>query len=353
MLGEGLKTYSSGLKIRNINFGAPALGVFDLGVSDVVDSTGVPRSSDRGNPELRKHLKFDMRQTPFTDSPSRIQADAEDPKPMSEFERKRLANHYAELLSIVGAVRARYITEVRNQGNWMGEVAPLTSKETKEVLSGLFHLPDYLVHRANNSVEPFGVMPPALIIMSNAASGTLGALVGYLNKYGESAMKFVTPPSAKEMIKIAEEDPEAPMVGAKTVCVASPKLMHHFIGSVVHGPGSYYRDAFDLSEWVSADEYVNMVKFGDHSYEVSDLIGGLVRVDKKSYSNYLEARKSHKKKSVIERFQRIGVEYADKVGGELMSANLHLGRGIITRVLKPADVWTSEMQMPTLILRGS
>jgi len=200
------------------------------------------------------------------------------------------------------------------------------------MLRGLFFLPHYLTARANSPVEAQGVIPPAIVILSNAASGTLGSLQVFLERHGHELGVLSMPPDPEEMIAETEAYPGQPLVGGTSVCVASPRLMHHFMSSVIQGPRSHYANRFDLAPWLSPEEVSSMAEFGNNAYEADSLIEGFGSVDLQTADTLKRFKRKKRKQSQIpseiDKYLSTASRYRVQLEFHQMQANRALGRSI-------------------------
>ncbi|MDP3941535.1 MAG: hypothetical protein Q8Q49_04470 [bacterium] len=224
-----------------------------------IDSTGVATTSDR-RPELIKDgIDWDYQSNTFYDSSSRYPGGQPHEKQMSGFELRRLQQNYPAMLTLIRAVRDDLISSSQGKGSEATKRI-LTADEMGEVLHALMYLPHYLAHRAQTPIPPMYVLPPAVIILSNASSGANGALEGYLDTYEYSEGKV---PDVEKMIADAES--RGSMVGEKTVCVASPDRMKHFMHAVIEGP-KQNEGRFDLSAILGKEEILLLRMFAEDAY---------------------------------------------------------------------------------------
>ena len=154
------------------------LRVVDIFVNSYTDSSGIPLASDRDDPRLIQGIDFQKQPNPFRTSPSRYPNGKPHEVPVSELERERLRQFYPEMLSLLGRVRSTYITETRKKTGRNLD-ASLTLSESLSILSGLSYLPHYLAHRSTRPFALQGELPPQVIVLSNAASGSRGAMYAF------------------------------------------------------------------------------------------------------------------------------------------------------------------------------
>lgn len=142
-----------------------------------------------------------------------------------------MQRNYPAILSVMNVIRDGYIDQIL-RADPTQPPRFLTVSETRTLLRALIYLPHYLVNRGTNPVPARGVLPEPLLIISNAANGSLRALEGSQDVYG------ATPngrPDEDKMIQAIEQIEPAPLVGEKTVCVASTGLMRHFFRGLIDG----------------------------------------------------------------------------------------------------------------------
>jgi hypothetical protein len=246
---------------------SPAINVLQL-FRNYTDSTGIPIASDRSKPEVIKDINWDYQSCPFADSPSRYPNGAPHPIPISGLERKRLGTHYSSTLSILEYVKDGFFNSVEAT-DLPRESRQLSTRESEVILKGLMFLPHYLVWRANNSFPPDGALPPAVIILSNSSSGSLGGLQAYMDENYANPELYKKPPVVSSVIEASERS--RAMIGHKTICTASPDQMHHFISSIVSG-ATVKGSQVTPSDLLHKSEVANLLRFGEQAYEAREEI---------------------------------------------------------------------------------
>lgn len=242
-----------------------------------IDSTGIPLSSDRSYPDLIKDIDWDYQPAPstFRGSPSRYPDGSPHVVPISGLERNRLRDNYPKMLLMLGELREQYIRYKRGDSDIATLPTPLTIAEMREFLRGLIHLPHYLVHRGKNPVPSQGVLAPSVLLLSNSAAGSLAALETYATVRKPRSNKVPEPENV-----IADVERGSNLMGEKTMCVAAPAQMNHFLSAVINGSG---QESGVTAPLVSPKETFSFFEFGHHAYVVQEFLGELWAKDNEVY----------------------------------------------------------------------
>lgn len=240
---------------------APHMDIVDIvGQSSITDSSGVPLQSDRV-PESQG-IDFQYHPNAYTDSPSRFPNQQPHPVPVSGLERGRLIEAYPRVRKLLLATRQAYIDQ-----RYAETPDPeLTVHDGISILGALQNLPLYTVVRPHNSVPAQGVLPPFLVVSSNAASGGVGALGAVAR--GRIGLPL---PSGREALDATEE--EGSLVGQKTVCAAPSRMITGYLDMLKHGSETIaVGDVREETDgFVDVTELSALVSFGAHMealYEV-------------------------------------------------------------------------------------
>lgn len=329
---------------RQATIPAP-INILMLKTGKIVDSSGIPLSSDREE-DLAQGIDFKYAACPFHNSPSRLpenQPDPQNPKPISMLERERLATHYSDTLAIADYVRDTYLSQLGQP------IRPLTTEEVRDVLRGLFFFPHYLTLRGKNPFPTEGKLPPPSVIISNSASGSVGAVEGYLVRNEQDPEVLNSPPDVDQMVAIAEKN--IALVGDKTVCAASPEQMHHFLSAISFGLDKI-KSSFDVEALLTRDEVLPLIAFGSVAYIANEKMVKLKDFDN-SAADVIEKESNSDgtKAAVLNSFD----VFSQRILGELMVHELQINK-VLGRALLPhelsLDLFESEgFRMPA-ILRG-
>ena len=314
-------------KPADLQFGGE-LTLQGMADSPITDINNIPKESDRDfyAEDLHTGIDFQYQACPFANSPSRFPNGEPHKVPLSGLERDRLAENYYEILDNLRVVRDFYIDETRIGDD---KKSPLSVYDTREVLMALNFAAHYLVYRRTNPAKARGELPVDILVMSNAAAGSLAALSQLVitDRIDIDTMETVVP-DPKRMINVVEENGH--MVGEKTVCAASPELMEHFFKAVVDGPKRTGNGS--LSSLVEKSEMVDLFKFGRAMYEGSGALAKLRKLDRE----LTELLNKLYSEGDIENFKEIGTSYIQHLGLEIeqiyvdqVAANSALGRSIV------------------------
>lgn len=235
-----------------------AISFFEVTETFYVDSTGIPLSSDRREPDYVNQIDFQYRPNAFKNSPSRYLGGKPHPIPVSGLEQRRLGETYRDMMGIVETVRDGFVGHFTKHKD---PSRPLDVIETSKLLDALTALPHYLTFRTVKSFSPQGEIPPSVIVLSNSASGSKGALEAWIELHQQEVAFHRKTPDVEEMIEITENIHTMAPVHGKTVCAASPAQQRHFLEAVIHGPSekSIVADNADL---LREEEVEAFVKFG-------------------------------------------------------------------------------------------
>ncbi|GEM_PF-5551151 len=327
----------------------PAISVLRIKTTRIIDSSGIPLASDR-DPKLAEGIDFEYQEFPFHNSPSRLLQNQPDPahsRPMSGLERRRLAESYTSMIAIVNYVRRGYLETVANT-----EPGPLTARELQEVLHGLFYLPHYLALRGKNPIPAQHALPPVVIALSNSASGSAGALDGYLKKHGNSQEAWNNPPVPEEMIEVIETLESKPLVGGKTVCVASPEQMRHFFAAVING-AHMPKATFDASSFLEISETPSLIEFGKHAFYANELMNGLKTLDEKAAALIKKQSRNGRNPRHVRKTRDSFLGETHRLLGELAVSehriNSALGRSLRIRELSLGEFESQGFEMPGIL----
>lgn len=331
----------------------PAISIFQIWDTRYLDTSGIPSSSDRGNPEVVKEIDWDYQPNPFKNSPSRYPDGQSHSTPMSGLERRRLAETYPTMLSILAVIRNSYLKLIDGKT----DTRALSSLEMQRILRGLMYLPHYLSLRGKNPIPPKHALDPAFITISNSASGTLGALEAYLEQRGYNPKDLTSPPDSEKMIEAAEKT--GAMVGEKTLCVASPQQMQHFMNAVINGPETH-RNTFDVTHWFDESEVFSIIKFGDQAYNANEKLKILWSIDLETESRV--GRDVNKNKNprrlkrvlpVIDEFRKESSAILYQLNANQLGINYALGRDSRIQPLTLESFASKGFKMPGILKKLS
>jgi hypothetical protein len=144
------------------------------------------------------------------------------------------------------------------------------------------------------------------------------------------------------------------MVGEKTVCVASPALMNHFITSLLEGPDSEFAHSFDTWSFLSREEVGSMLAFGMHAYSAKDTLEGFMGEDKRMAE---ELKKYRRKKRLhrhvepkIQQYQQLSESVVANLNEQQIGMNRALGRRIFDGRLNISIIESEVgLKMPALL----
>ena len=322
------------------------LGIFDMADAPLVDVQGVPLSSDRGEQKLHTGIDFEYQACPFADSSSRFPDGAPHEVPMSGLERRRLGENYPGMLATLKAFRDYYINEKRSiTGNSPSEA--LSTYEAREVMMGLVYTPHYLVYRSSNAVGARGELPTDMIVLSNVGSGSLAALSAYIETYEDGANEFYNKiPNVEQMIEEAEI--RGRMVGEKTVCVASPDQMKHFLTAIINGP-SVKTTKNTLTGLTDRDEIGNILTYGKAMYEGTGAVHIVRMLDAKfalDLGNLMQAEKWNMIEPLMVEYEKELKAAAAELTLDQSKANIALGRNFMVGGITP-QVLRTKYHLPS------
>jgi hypothetical protein len=249
-----------------------------------IDTMGIPLTSDRGDLTHTQGIDFKYVPNNFKDSPSRYPNGRPHPIPMSGLEKDRLEASYGSLLPLVGRVRQNFIQYSREETG-IEPSEPLNVDEALKVLFGLAYLPHYLVYRTRGPFAPMGQIPFEIFILSNAAEGSRASIAAFMEENRDDPELFARIPDVEEAIDASERLKR--MVGDKTVCVASPKQMKHFIGSVIDGSEKLGECTFE--EILPDDEIRSLVEFSSGYFDARLRTNALQNIDEWLAANIQDA----------------------------------------------------------------
>ncbi len=192
----------------------------------ITDITGVPLDSDRNQPP--PDLDFEYKACPYSESPSRYPHGQPSEVPMSGLESRRLSQSFPEIRRLLLASRIAYLRLIG-----AGEDHELTVEDGLSILGALQYLPSYLTERYKDPVAPKDELPQHLIVGANCASGATGA-VGACAQ-GDTRLPM---PAGEILLQAAETEPDGGLVGRKTVCAASPRMIAQFLNLLRDGSES-------------------------------------------------------------------------------------------------------------------
>lgn len=236
----------------------PGINILEIQKLNIVDRTGIHISSNRAPQEFIKDIDFEMVDSPFPESHSRLKSGVQ----MSNLERQRLNRHQMQVLDIIGQFRVPFLKITRALTD-QDIKRPLSMIEMRDLMRACAYFPHYLSLRATNPIQPIGELPPELIVLSNAANGTIAGLE-LAHKVSEApTWKQLSPPDHFLMATEAEEQNR--LVGEKSVCVAGPKQLPRFFREIIEGPQK--PGTYNLSGLVDLNtEIMNMLVFGESAY---------------------------------------------------------------------------------------
>lgn len=317
-----------------------------MGDSPLTDVDSIPKDSDRDPYGYKLHEGIDFRYQPcpYSNSPSRYPDGAPHTIPMSGLERDRLAENYYEILGNLSFVRDYYLEQTRDGED---RKEPLTIYDTREVLMALNYASAYLVYRSEYPVKGLGELPTDLIVMANAAAGSLAALGSYmLVQKGEGDEYLDQVPDPQQMIE--ESEKSGRLVGEKTVCAASPELMAHFFKAVIEGPTRTGEGS--LPKFVDQSELSNLFAYGKAMYEGVGTINKLRVVDTEVYAMLNKLYASGRR----EEMYRVAESYLQHVSKEVTlmlinqaAANFALGRDYDYQDNVPLEDFEESLNLTT------
>ncbi|MEX2007616.1 MAG: hypothetical protein WD992_02490 [Candidatus Levyibacteriota bacterium] len=247
---------------ENIGNSAPPVSIAEIYFTPYTDVSGVPLSSDRGRPDLVKGIDFEYQSNRFRASPSRHPGGSPHKIPVSGLEQRRLSESYSTMLGIVRAVRDAYLERTRSSGSDVQ--GPLNTAEALDVLTGMQFLPHYLRFRSRNPLPVQDTIPKEIVVLSNAASGSRGAIGALIDLYKNEPDLLAKIPDINEMVDEIER--LGRMVGEKTVCAASPAQIRHFLGAVLNGPPEQFEKSDIVGGLLDEQEVLSLVAFGQAVY---------------------------------------------------------------------------------------
>ncbi len=323
------------LHVSELGSRLPGVNVLEIVGAHISDSTNVPLVSDRAPKRLTAGIDWQYQSCPFQNSISRYPDGKPHETPISGLERKRLQDNYPRSLSIVKVIRDTFVANTRTSGE--NNVQSLNALEMRGILRALSYFPHYLTLRASNPIPARGALPPEIVVLSNAAAGTLGSLEAYLGPQEDPAFLRM-PPKVEEMIMASEE--LGTMVGDKTVCVASPEQMRHFISYIVNGD-ERYQERFDITPFFTPDkEIAPLCVFGQETYlshtgiEKFRMLDSLASEDIK---RHIKKRHNPRRiRSIMNEFSQLSKRLLHELNQRQEAVNMSLGR-------RPRDQITLDM----------
>lgn len=297
--------------------------------SELVDIHGIPLKSDRS----RRPLSLDESvwkygTCPFNDSPSRLpenQTEPNNPKLMSFFEQERLARSFPEVMGIAHHIRNSMCAE--NGGR------PLKYLEAQRLLAAVRYSLHYLVFRAKEPIDPDQI-PTSLVLTHNTALGALAGLrAGFQGDYkdDEPIPESLPAPTVDEIIQKTES--KGLLVGAKTVCAASPSRIRRFCAAILGEQPERYQ----VPEWFNAalppEEVPALTTFAQSMQFTEITMSGILETDETAAGDVVaEIKKDIEKlnpsalRDIIKKFYRQANECAEMVEREHVFINGGLGR---------------------------
>lgn len=229
----------------------------------ITDTVGVPLSSDRS--ALSEGTDFKYKRCPFTDSPSRSEAD----QVISGLELERLEETYGQLRRLMLASRASYLAVTESVADRKLQII-----DGINILSFMQFLPVYLVLRSENPVPKQGSMPKHIIVGANGAGGAIGALGAYaevqlIDKPDASAQEKATLylPNGEAANEAVEQ--RGSLIGEKTSCVASSKMIKRFINLLREGRNIGFGDILTETDGLlSNEDFAKALIFGSRMEEL-------------------------------------------------------------------------------------
>ncbi len=255
------------------------VGIIEVHAAKFIDSTGIPLTSDRELPEIVEKIDFDYRPNTFRTSPSRYPNGRPHPIPVSGLEQRRLGESYRDMMQTIALVRDGYLGLLKNRKD---KDRPLSAHEMFGLLHILKFLPHYLSFRAEGAMEKTGEIPPAVLVLSNSAAGTLGALGSWMDVHESEPDYLSKTPNVGEMISLAERTGTMVLPGSKTVCAASPAQQRHFINAVLFGPNEKFMPGTKV-EFLDESEIMSLAKFGNAIHKGSGYLGQIMWLDNVYY----------------------------------------------------------------------
>jgi hypothetical protein len=214
----------------------------------ISDESGVPLDSDLT--KLAEGIDFKYKSCPFRESPSRYGKSI-----VSGLEQERLSSTHCDTISYLLSVRRKYM-EITG----FSEDRPLVIVDGQNILGLMQFLPVYLVKRAKDPVDIEGSLPKHLVVGSNSASGSYGAL----GCYSERSSSLILPDGDVALQKVEEK---GSLVGERTACAASPAMIVKFLDLLKNGSSDY--EEHDISEATDGllpeSEFGNALIFGQRS----------------------------------------------------------------------------------------
>jgi hypothetical protein len=326
----------------NVVHQPPAMSFYDIYPANYSDATGVPLNSNRDKSPEFADIDYRMAPGHFHNSPSR--SPGGEPHPtvqMSHLEHERLVQNFPQMLKTLMIVRTAYLQ--RAYGPDADLSTPLRPTQAREMLQGLMFLPHYLVNRSQNPVAPHGVLPPVFVVLSNSASGSIGAIGGYLNEHEENLAVRAQPLNVGEAIDIAERD--GTMVSKNGMCVASRSKQDRFLTTVVNG-APLRETSFDPLEWFTFDEIPRIIAFGTAMEAGSVALASLVVEDKKAASLIDKDITKDRNPRRIKRAKEEAQKFLIKIYGLLSLANMSQHQINIALGRQPFQSWSLDSLEP-------
>lgn len=309
-----------------------------------IDRSGIPLDSNR-NPLLVEGIDFKLQPNPFIDSPSRYPDGHSHLAPMSGLERQRLKENYQYMVGALRFVRDAYVASIRPEES---RREPLNTQEAINILIGLTFLPHYLAFRTKKAVNVSGKLPESIIVLSNAASGSTGALFAYEELHSRDQDFPTQVPDPEEML--SEIEKRGSMVG-KTVCVASPQQIKHFLRAVVDGAIQNYQN--DLEGILNAEEIPQLIAFGRamyHGRETMHLLKKLDVLTSKEMQRHIKKKRDKKVKALAANYLNEGGRLMTGLTVDQIQVDEALGRNTIEKGIRLEDLNEAlKLKTPDLI----
>ncbi len=304
----------------------------------ITDETGVALGSDRvptgqGN-------DFDYRQCPYSDSPSRNV----EGRMISGLEHDRLKHSYPDIRRYLLAARAGYLALPTIPENHTLQVI-----DGVNILAFMHYLPAYLVNRADNPVAVQGELPRHIVVGSNSASGGSGGI-------GAVARGKLDLPLASGEAALQAVEDKGTLVGKKTVCAASPRMITNFLNLVREGSSSdeFGDIAHETHGLLPADEFGQALVFGCRMEELYGIIEVMAMLDgahAKSLAERIEAGADSQVWPIMKSFHGMLSPLIAKCVSVTSDLNVCLGRDPIAQDDEEAEIWKNNtMKMKTLTL---
>ncbi|HVZ11961.1 MAG TPA: hypothetical protein VG965_02935 [Patescibacteria group bacterium] len=310
-------------QVPEIDYHKAPFRIVDAYRMSIIDAAGIPLKSDRDRIEVTKDIDFGYGLNPFKNSPSRQQEGVEEPKLVSNLERKRMVRNFQDVLNIVGDLRQRYL---RLKYGDDASNHQLSFEEGLDLSLALDSLPMYLVRRAKNPFEVVGAIPVELSMTHHLGEGSRAAFGIFINKGKPEQGSKLNPDEVNQVIEESGH-----LVGNKTICGATPLQIYIAVDSIINGPESYNGESV-LDEYIEASEIKNVIEFGRAVAACDIALDALKDNDKKASIAYklqssIPNNNSQIVHSLSEAFQ-LSEQLLDELNFHQLFANVALGKGL-------------------------